>query len=192
MRRALVYALLAAALLGAVSTLGDFVWANWQLRHRMVYGLIHGAAICLCVGAMIGAHAGALATGAAAGPVVGLVAAGAFYLLAPALGYSAMFPAWMLFWLFFGALQGLLTGDRRLAPAVARGLAAAVLSGIAFYLVSGMWTRPPRGGPDYPVFFLKWTFAFLPGFLALFWGTDVKRRAAPAQAPTSTGVEPPV
>lgn len=180
MRRALLYALLAAALLGAVSTLGDFVWANWQLRHRMVYGLIHGAAICLCVGAMIGARAGALATGAAAGPVVGLVAAGAFYLLAPALGYRAMFPAWMLFWLFFGGLQGLLTGDRRLAPAVARGLAAAVLSGIAFYLVSGMWTRPPRGGPDYPVFFLKWTFAFFPGFLALFWGTNAKRRSAPA------------
>jgi hypothetical protein len=176
MRRTLVQALLAAVLLGAASTLGDFVWANWQLRHRMTYGLIHGAAICLCIGAVIGARAGTLAAGAAAGPVVGLLAAGAFYLLAPAVGYSAMFPAWMLFWLCFGGLQGLLTGDRRPGPAIARGLAAAVLSGIAFYLVSDMWTRPPRGGPDYPVFFLKWTFAFLPGFAALFWGA--KRRAA--------------
>lgn len=171
MQRTLVHALLAAALLGAVSTLGDFIWANWQVRHRMVYGLVHGAAICLCIGAVIGARTGRLGMGAALGPLVGLLAAGAFYLLAPALGYSAMFPAWMLFWICFAVLQARLSGDRVMGPALARGLVAAVLSGVAFYLVSDMWTRPPRGGPNYPVFFLKWTFAFLPGFAALFWGT---------------------
>ena len=166
--RSVIHAVLAALLLGAVSTFGDFVWANWQVRHRMVYGLAHGAAICLCIGAVIGARSGRFAAGAAAGPVVGLLAAGTFYLLAPMLRYSAMFPAWMLFWFCFSILQARLSGDRRLGPALARGLVAAVLSGLAFYMVSDMWTRPPRGGPDYPVFFLKWTFAFLPGFLALF------------------------
>ena len=176
MRRALIHALLAAALLGALSTLGDFVWASWQLRHRMVYGLVHGAVICLGIGAVIGARQGRLAAGLAAGPVVGVLAAGTFYLLAPALRYSAMFPAWMLFWLCFGILQARLTGDRRIGPAIARGFAAAVLSGIAFYLVSGMWTRPPRGGPDYPRFLLNWTFAFFPGFAALFWMTGPKRQ----------------
>lgn len=174
MYRGLIHALLAAALLGIVSTFGDFVWANWQLRHRMWYGLAHGAVICLCIGAVIGARSGKLAAGMAAGPVVGLLAAGTFYALAPALGYSAMFPAWMLFWLCFGALQARL-GDRRIGPAVTRGLVAAVLSGIAFYLVSEMWTRPPRGGPDYPRFFLNWTFAFFPGFAALFWATELNR-----------------
>ena len=59
----------------------------------------------------------------------------------------------------------------------ARGVVAALLSGVAFYLVSGMWTSPPRGGPDYPRFFLNWTFAFFPGFLALFWtGQDAPKR----------------
>lgn len=178
MRRALVHALLAAALLGAVSTLGDFVWANWQVRHRMVYGLIHGAVICLFIGAVIGARAGRLVAGAAAGPLVGLLAAGAFYVLAPALGYSAMFPAWMLFWLCFGLLQARLSGDRRIGPAIARGLVAAVLSGIGFYLVSDMWIRPPRGGPDYPRVLLNWTFAFFPGFLVLFWATDRSFKSA--------------
>jgi hypothetical protein len=172
MPAALLHALAAAALLGIVSTLGDFVWANWQLRHRMVYGLIHGAVICLCIGAVIGARSGKLAIGAATGPVVGVLAAGAFYLLAPMLGYAAMFPAWMLFWLCFGLLQAWLSGDRQYGPAVARGLAAAVLSGIAFYMVSDMWIRPPGTGPDYPRFLLNWTFAFFPGFLVLFSTTD--------------------
>jgi hypothetical protein len=170
--RALIHALGAAALLGVVSTFGDFVWDNWQVRHRMTYGLIHGAVICLCIGAVIGARSGKVATGAAAGPLVGLLAAGSFYLLASTLGYSAMFPAWMLFWLCFGLLQARLSGDRGFGPAIARGLLAAVLSGLAFYMVSGMWTRPPRGGPDYPRFLLNWTFAFFPGFLVLFWATN--------------------
>lgn len=175
MKRGLIHALLAAALLGVVSTFGDFVWANWQLRHRMGYGLVHGAVVCLCIGAVIGARSGKPGAGIAAGPVVGLLSAGTFYVLAPALGYSAMFPAWMLFWLCFGFLQARLSGDRRIGPAVSRGLAAAVISGIAFYLVSGMWTRPPRGGPDYPRFFLNWTFAFFPGFAALFGSTAEDR-----------------
>lgn len=35
--------------------------------------------------------------------------------------------------------------------------------------VSGIWTRPSAAGPDYAVHFVSWSFAFLPGFLALFW-----------------------
>jgi hypothetical protein len=158
----------ASLLLAAVSTLGDFVWAHWSVRHRMVYGLVHGAAICLCIGALVGARARRPAAGALVGPVVGVVAAAAFYALAPALGYAAMFPAWMLFWICFALMQMYLSGERAYGPALARGLAAAVLSGVAFYLVSGMWTRPPRGGPHYAENFLRWAFAFLPGFLSLF------------------------
>ena len=169
-QRHIIHALLAALLLGAVSTFGDFIWHNWQVRHRMVYGLVHGAVICLCIGGVVGARAGRLASGLVAGPVIGIIAAGTFYALAPMLRYSAMFPAWMLFWICFGLLQARLEGDRRLGPALVHGVAAAVLSGIAFYMVSGMWTRPSRGGPEYPRFFLNWSFAFLPGFVALFLG----------------------
>jgi hypothetical protein len=80
-----------------------------------------------------------------------------------------MFPAWMFFWICFALLQAYL--DRAPAgAALIRGLAAAVLSGLAFYAISGIWTRPSPGGPDYPRHFFSWAFAFFPGFAALFAG----------------------
>lgn len=181
--KALVHAAVAAVALGVLSTFGDFLWDALRLRHRVVTGVAHGAVICLAIGLAIGLRAGRPLPGLAVGPVVGVLAAGVFYLLAPMLGWNAMFPAWMLFWICFALLQaGLVTPGRGMkprpaegvtarhyAPHLARGLAAAVLSGAAFYLVSGMWTSPPPGGPNYPMFVLNWTFAFFPGFLALFW-----------------------
>jgi hypothetical protein len=164
------HAIAGALLLGAVSTLGDFVWAAFRLQHRMGYGLAHGAVVCLCVGLVIGWRARRAALGAAAGPFVGVAAAGLFYMLAPALGYSAMFPAWMFFWICFGLLQAQLDPRKRYAAAVWRGVAAAVLSGLAFYAISGIWTRPSPGGPDYVRHLWSWTMAFLPGFAALFAG----------------------
>ncbi|HXW06671.1 MAG TPA: hypothetical protein VD833_15655 [Vicinamibacterales bacterium] len=164
----MTHVLLAALALGALSTFGDFVWAALELRHRMGYGLAHGAAICLAIGAAVGLRHGRTGAGAAAGPVIGLAAAGGFYLLAPWLRYSAMFPMWMFFWICFALLQARLGPERSLAMAFARGLIAAVLSGLAFYAISGIWTRPAPGGPDYLRHFLSWTIAFLPGFAALF------------------------
>ena len=163
-------AVLASLTLAAVSTFGDFVWAFFGLRHRMWYGLVHGAAICLCIGGFVGARAGRTATGLALGPVVGVLAAGAFYVLAPWLRYGAMFPAWMLFWICFGLMLAWLSRERSYGPALLRSVGAAVLSGVAFYLVSGMWTDPPRGGLSYARIFFNWTVAFLPGFLVLFTG----------------------
>lgn len=187
----------AAVVLGTVMTLGDFLWASLNLRHRAAYGLAHGAVMCLCMGMLIGGRfrrsPGAASSrrerwwdpreqkemlvGALSGIVIGLVAAGAFYVLAPMLRWGAMLPAWMLFWVLFAALEHRLRPGERPAAAVARGLAAAVLSGVAFYLISGIWTRPAPGGPNYIVNFLSWSFAFLPGFLALFWsgGTRLSR-----------------
>jgi len=43
----------------------------------------------------------------------------------------------------------------------------ATSSGVAFYLISAIWTRPRPGGPDYVHHFLCWTIAFLPGFVFL-------------------------
>jgi hypothetical protein len=165
-----ILALVAAIVLGAASTAGDMLWAGLSLRHRVVYGLVHGAVICLAIGAFVGARAGRPVAGIAAGPAIGLLAAATFYVLAPALGYYAMFPAWMFFWLCFAVLQKRLCREARWAPALARGLAAAVVSGLAFYLISGIWTRPPRGGPNYWYNLAAWTFAFFPGFASLFAG----------------------
>jgi hypothetical protein len=169
MRKALVHAALAALALGVLSTFGDFLWDALRLRHRVVTGVAHGAVICLAIGLAIGLCAGRPLPGLAVGPLVGVLAAGAFYLLAPALRWNAMFPAWMLFWICFAVLQAWLARDRQWGAALARGLVAAVLSGAAFYLVSGMWTDPSPGGPNYPMNLVNWTFAFFPGFLALWW-----------------------
>ena len=159
---------LAALLLAAVSTFADFVWAATNLPHRVVYGLLHGAILCFCIGAVIGVRQRRVIGGALIGPIVGLVAAATFYALAPALRWTAMLPAWMLFWICFAFLQGWLARRPHVMGSLARGIAAAVLSGIAFYAISGIWTRPSPGGPDYIRHFVSWTIAFLPGFAALF------------------------
>jgi hypothetical protein len=169
---------IAAIVLGAASTAGDILWAGLSLRHRVVYGLVHGAVICFAVGGFVGAHAGRTVAGLAAGPIIGLLAAGTFYVLAQWLGYYAMFPAWMSFWLLFALLQQQLGREANRGTALARGLSAAILSGLAFYAISGIWTRPPREGPNYWFNLAAWTFAFFPGFAALFVGA---RRASDAR-----------
>jgi hypothetical protein len=165
----MLHAFLASLALAAVMTAGDWLWAVLQIRHTIVAGLAHGAVMCLCLGAAIGIRERRAAAGAAAGPLVGVLAAGVFYLLAPALRMSAMFPAWMFFWVSFALLQAWLRRERAYGSAVVVGLVAAVLSGLAFYAISGIWTRHDPGGPHYAWNFGAWTFAFFPGFAVLFW-----------------------
>lgn len=161
-------AVIAAIMLGAVMALGDWIWSALSLPHRMAYGLTHGAAMCLCLGIAIGLRAGRVLPAALAGPLIGVIAAGSFYALAPWLRYSAMFPAWMLFWILFAFLQQWLTKAESLTIAAARGGIAAILSGIAFYLISGIWIDRSDGGQNPFVHLAAWSFAFLPGFAVLF------------------------
>jgi hypothetical protein len=168
----MMHAFVGAIFLGAVSTLGDYIWAAFQLRHRTGYGLMHGAVICLCVGAVIGWRARRLAAGVIAGPAIGVAAAGLFYILAPFLGYSAMYPAWMFFWCCFALLQEQLDVSRDYRFAMLRGLASALSSAAAFYAL-GIWTGQSADPPNYLRIFINWSFAFLPGFVALFVGRSV-------------------
>jgi len=161
-------AVIASLFLGAVMALGDYLWAALQIQHRVAYGLVHGAVMCLCLGIAIGVHARRLVPAAVAGPVIGVIAAGAFYLLVPWLRMAAMFPAWMLFWILFAILQQRLREGERTIAAAARGSVAAVLSGLAFYSISSIWTGPSHDAPNLPLHFAAWSFAFLPGFLVLF------------------------
>ena len=171
----MLHALLASLLLAAVMTAGDWTWAALNIRHTITAGLLHGALMCLVLGAAIGLREGRPAVGAVAGPVVGVLSGGLFYLLAPVLRMSAMFPAWMFFWVCFAFLQSFVRRDRNLGGSVATGLVAAVLSGLAFYSVSGIWTRHEPGGPNYAWNFVAWTVAFFPGFAALFWKEHYRR-----------------
>lgn len=170
MRRGALLAVAGAVVLGALNTFGDFLWARFVSGHRMVFGIVHGAVLSLASGLVLGFVRGRPGRGALGGTAVGLAAAASFYVLAPALGYAAMFPSWMALWIGFAFLdaRGLGAGTGR--SAVVRGLLAALGSGLAFYAISGIWTRPRPGGPDYAYHFACWTFAFLPGFLALLTG----------------------
>jgi len=165
----MLFALLASLALGAVMTIGDWTWAVLHLPHTVASGLIHGAVMCLCLGAAIGIREHRPSAGVLAGPLFGVIAAGVFYLLAPWLRMTAMFPAWMLFWILFAQLQAWLRKARNFGAAIALGLVAAVLSGLAFYAISGIWTHHDPSGPNYLWNFVAWSFAFFPGFGVLFW-----------------------
>jgi len=160
--------LLATATLAAVSTFGDFVWARWIPEHKAVFGLAHGALLGAAIGLALGLARGRALAGLAGGGAIVLGAALGFYALRSLLGYGAMFVLWMALWLAFGLLGGRWLGPHHsMSEALARGAAAAVGSGLAFYLVSGIWSRFDPLTIDYLYHFGCWTFAFLPGFLAL-------------------------
>ena len=161
-------AIAGAIALGVLSTAYDFIWARWIPEHRAVYGLVHGMTLLSAVGLVLGWPVGRRLPGLAGGAVAGLAAAAAFYAMAPALGMQAMFPAWMLLWLLFAALNARLHGRPILTgTTVGRGLVAAVVSGAAFWLISGIWMSHGPGGPNYAWNFLCWMFAYFPGFAAL-------------------------
>jgi len=163
----MLYAVTASLALAGVMTLGDVAWAALHIHHRMAYGIVHGAAMCLCIGIAIGVRVKRQLSAAIAGPLIGIAAAGTYYLLASPLKWGAMFPAWMLLWILFALLQKLLTKGERIGVALKRGVLAALLSGFAFYLISDIWIHEARH-PGLLVHFGAWAFAFLPGFAALF------------------------
>jgi hypothetical protein len=156
-----------AVAIAAVSTLGDFIWATWIPRHLPLYGLIHGALLFLCIGFYLGALANKYAIGAIAGVVIGGLAAASFYVMRPIAGSSSMFVAWFAMWIALGLLNDRLNSRSMGRSAVGRGLVAAVASGAAFYLISGIWFPFNPAGLDYLVHFAGWTLAYLPGFAAL-------------------------
>ena len=164
--------------IAALSTAGDFIWATWLPEHRAVYGLIHGTLLFLAIGLFLGSITGRAAAGALGGALVGALAAGSFYLIAPLLGDPAMFVSWVGVWLGLAALYGRLqasridAGDRHdmhidFSAVAGRGVIASIASGLAFYLISGIWRPFGPEGLDYAVHFASWTLAYFPGFAAL-------------------------
>ena len=159
-----------AAAIAALATIGDFIWAEMPLRHRVALGLAHGAILFMAIGAYLGYVQRAPLRGAIAGVCVGLLAAASFYLSAPLIGYSAMFIVWACIWLAIAILDGRIVraAKRPWGEVLTRGTLAMIGSGIGFYLISGIWRPFNPEGWDYLVHLVSWTFAFLPAFLALF------------------------
>jgi hypothetical protein len=162
------HTLIASLAIAALSTLGDFIWATWLPEHRAVYGFAHGLLLFCAVGLVFGILAGRPGAGAAAGAAIGAGAAGTYYVFSPLFGYSTMFVVWFAVWmalaLSYARLSGGVTPTR---VVLARGAMAAAASGLAFYLISGIWMPFDPQGWDYAVHVAAWTFAYFPGFAAL-------------------------
>lgn len=184
LRQAAAQTLVASAVLGLASAFGDWVWARFLTDGAVLPGVVHGVLLFLLVAVVLGWAAGsgrALARLVLALPAAGLALAAAFYPLASLLGYlGALLATWVGMWLVLALLQRWARGARETAAtALARGLLAAVASGLAFWLVSGMWTNPGLE-LSYPLRFAAWTLAFLPGFASLLLPAGRGSASAPA------------
>jgi hypothetical protein len=154
----------------AVSTASDYTWYEIGVEHRMATGIVTGVVMLMAVGGALGWAVGRVVPGLWLGVVAGLIGALAYYALVPALGQRAMIAAWASLWIILAIGEGRLIrpGRRPWADAVARGVVAAVASGLAFYLVADdLWGRPPAGGRNYALQFGRWLIAWAPGILAI-------------------------
>ena len=172
-------ALSGALVTATVSTVGDYLWAN-VLPHRIpIYGLAHGLILFLTVGFCLGLPARKPVAGAIGGAVIGLASAGAFYLLQPVIGYSALFVLFVALWIGLGLLTGRVLQQRdSMQTVLVRSVLAAVGSGLGFYAISGIWFPFNPQGWDYAIHFVSWIAAYFPGFAALLWRNPSERGAA--------------
>ncbi|HEX5214665.1 MAG TPA: hypothetical protein VFV98_04340 [Vicinamibacterales bacterium] len=173
----LVMAILGVA---AVATASDYVWYEIGVGHTRLAGVITGALMLGAVGAALGWSAGRLVAGLPLGIFAGVGGALAYYGIGSMMGrgnYGPMIPAWMLCWIILAIGEGKILRSRPWGEIFTRGIAAAILSGLAFYAVSGtLWGRPPAGGRNYLVQFAMWVGAWAPGMLAIGLGGASKKR----------------
>ena len=180
---------IAVGILGValVATLGDYTWYTLNVRHNILTGIIHGAVLLTAVGVVLGLDAGRVLRGLPIGMLAGVGGALIYYLLVALVDrrtYGMAIPmAWVAMWLLVALLDGrwLRAPQRRPWGEIAlRGVLAAVLSGIAFFLVlTTLWGRPPATGRNYALQFAAWAVAWAPGLLALTVGRSPRadRRA---------------
>jgi rhodanese-related sulfurtransferase len=159
----------------ACATLGDFIWYTYGVHHTMAAGFVHGALLLTAVGAVLGAVSGRVLKGLPIGALAGIGGAASYYVLVAVMDrrtYGSAIPAaWVVMWLILAALEGrwLRAPARRTWVAITRrGVGAAVLSGVAFFLVLNvLWGRPAAAGRNYAVQFVAWAFAWAPGLFVL-------------------------
>jgi hypothetical protein len=164
----MVAALIGALVTAAVSTAGDYLWANVLPHRQPIYWFAHAIVLFLTVGFCLGRPSRKPATGAFGAAAVGCLATAGFYFLQPSLGYAAMFPLFVALWIGLGILAGRVLQRRDSMRAVlVRSMLAAIGSGAAFYAISGIWMPFNPHGWDYAKHFLYWTIAYFPAFAAL-------------------------
>jgi hypothetical protein len=153
-----------------VSTLGDYVWFEVGIGHRPANGILHGALLLTAVGSVLGATAGRVARGLPLGAGAGVMGALAYYALTPVTGSTgAMVAAWGALWVVLALVDGRLLDRTRWPVTVdlGRGVLAALVGGLAFFLlVDTLWGHPV-GSRNYLVQFVAWTAAWAPGLAAI-------------------------
>ena len=86
------------------------------------------------------------------------------------MGRRAMIAAWAVVWIVLAIGDGRIVRRVPWGTVLLRGLAAAVLSGLTFYVMSGdLWGRAPAGGRNYAMQFARWVVAWAPGIIAIAW-----------------------
>lgn len=154
----------------AVSTAGDYVWFEIGVRHEMIFGVVHGAVLLAAVGAAVGATSGRLLAGIPAGAVSGVGGALVYYALVPAVGRSAMLAGWAAVWIVLSIFNARVIRRPRSSwsEAIVRGILAAFLGGLAFYLVVGiLWGREYAADRNYLLQYAAWVIAWAPGIVAI-------------------------
>lgn len=173
-------ALAAAAGLGLLSAVGDWIWFHWledgALAPAIGHGLLFFVALAVALGASAPRPGRTTGRLLAVLPAVGVGLAAVFSPLAGVVGYlGGLLVTWTAMWiaLAFGLAWAAERRESARASAL-RALAAAVASGAAFSTASWMWTAPDPDGPSVVLHFVCWTWALVPGMLAL-----LVRRADP-------------
>jgi hypothetical protein len=167
--------ILGILVVAAAATCGDFIWYTYGIRHTAIAGFIYGALVLMSLGAVLGAINGRFVKGLPIGALAGICGAAAYYILIVIMDrrtYGTAIPtAWVIMWLILAALEGRwlrAPRPRSWGNIAVRGAAAAIIGGVAFYLVlTTLWGRPPATGRNYFVQFAAWAFAWTPGLLAL-------------------------
>ena len=175
----ILVAFVSSIFVAAVATGADWVWASQLLRHKWLYGLVHGAGLCGAMGLALGAAHRRPFSGLAGGLIAGVLAAASYYgfVFVPGFRRYAILASWAVLWILFGYLDGPFLRGSRVGGAIVRGVIAAAASGAAFYYVTAAnWTGWNPQSIDYVQHFWRWGVAFLPGFLALLVTVSVQVR----------------
>jgi len=161
--------LIGIVLVAAVATVGDSIWYELGVQHRMTAGIIHGAVLIMAVGGALGWPANNFKAGLIAGVSSGIAGALVYYAAAGTLGsQSAMLVAWVAVWMLLAIAEGQFVRKPRRSwtTTLGSGVIAAVLSGLAFYLVSGkLWGHTTTH--NYVTQFGYWLIAWAPGLFAI-------------------------
>lgn len=175
MGRALARTAVSSLALGVLSAFGDWIWARYIPDGAVLPGVIHGVVIFAALAVILGwasGRPGAIGRLLTTLPLAGLAIAALFYPLTGAMGYlPALLVTWILMWWTLAWLdRWARAGSEGSGVVVLRAAVAAVGSGLAFWSISGIWTDPSAASTNLIWRTVLWTWAFLPGFLALILG----------------------